>query len=179
MSVRLDRIVTRGGDGGMTSLGDGERVRKDDPLIEAMGALDELNAVIGLVRLSGAYGTELARIQNILFDIGAILCIPERNIHADAIEEDLLWLEDQIEQLRDRQEPLKSFVLPGGCSEASWAHMARTTARRAERRLVMLDQPRLTGGMAFLNRLSDYFFVLARHFNGDGKDDILWRPRGA
>ncbi|WP_122049372.1 cob(I)yrinic acid a,c-diamide adenosyltransferase [Asaia bogorensis] len=176
MNVRLDRIVTRGGDGGMTSLGDGARVRKDDPVIEAMGCVDELNTIIGLVRLAGAFLDELARVQNILFDIGAVLCMPERNIDADAMAHHLPWLENEIERLRRDQEPLRSFVLPGGTSGSCWAHMARTAARRAERRLVTLDQPRLAGGLIFMNRLSDYFFVLARHFNNDGKSDVLWQP---
>lgn len=175
MSVRLDRIVTRGGDGGMTSLGDGERVRKDDPLIEAMGCLDELNATVGLVRLAGACQDQLARVQNILFDIGAVLCMPGRDMPQALAADQIEWLEREIEVLRARQEPLRSFVLPGGSAGSSWAHLARTITRRAERRIVSLDQTRLAGAAAFLNRLSDYFFVLARHLNDDGRNDVLWQ----
>ncbi|NVN44298.1 cob(I)yrinic acid a,c-diamide adenosyltransferase [Asaia siamensis] len=175
MSVRLDRIVTRGGDQGMTSLGDGARIRKDAPLIEAMGCVDELNAVVGLVRLHCPNRDELARIQNLLFDLGAILCIPEREDDGELVAGGVIWLDAEIIALRESQQPLTSFVLPGGSVGASWAHMARVVARRSERRVVALDQPRLASGVMFLNRLSDYFFVLARHMNQDGKTDILWQ----
>lgn len=175
MSVRLDRIVTRGGDQGMTSLGDGARIRKDAPLIEAMGCVDELNAVVGLVRLHSPNRDELARIQNLLFDLGAILCIPEREDDGGLVAGGVIWLDAEIIALRDSQQPLISFVLPGGSMGASWAHMARVVARRSERRVVALDQPRLASAVMFLNRLSDYFFVLARHMNQDGKTDILWQ----
>lgn len=175
MSVRLDRIVTRGGDQGMTSLGDGARIRKDDPLIEAMGTVDELNAVIGLLCLHWASGREdLARIQNILFDLGAVLCIPLREVSAGFAEDGLAWLEDRLALLRDNQTPLTSFVLPGGSEGASWAHLARTVTRRAERCVVILEDARLLPVAMFLNRLSDYFFVLACHLNDDGRNDVLW-----
>ena len=177
MSLRLDRIVTRGGDKGMTSLGDGDRVRKDDPLIEAMGTVDELNATIGLLRLHCAKCDDLARIQHILFDLGAVLCIPEREVADSFAESDLVWIDTVLGAMREHQAPLHSFVLPGGSAGASWAHMARTIARRAERRVVTLDQTRLAPVVVFLNRLSDYFFLLARHLNDDGRDDILWQRR--
>lgn len=177
MSLRLDRIVTRGGDKGMTSLGDGDRVRKDDPLIEAMGTVDELNAMIGLLRQRCLERVDLVRIQHILFDLGAVLCIPERGVADDFAEGDLTWIEEVIASLRERQAPLHSFVLPGGSEGASWAHMARTVARRAERRVVALNQIRLAPIIIFLNRLSDYFFVLARHLNEDGREDVLWQPQ--
>lgn len=175
MSVRLDRIVTRGGDQGMTSLGDGARIRKDDPLIEAMGCVDELNAVVGLVRLHCPGRDALARIQNLLFDLGAILCIPEREDDGGRVAEGVIWLDSEIVALRESQQPLTSFVLPGGSVGASWAHMARVVARRSERRVVALDQARLVSAVKFLNRSSDYFFVLARHMNDDGCSDILWQ----
>lgn len=177
MSLRLDRIVTRGGDKGMTSLGDGDRVRKDDPLIEAMGTVDELNAMIGLLRLHCAERDDLARIQHILFDLGAVLCIPGREVADGFAGSDLAWIENVLGSLREHQAPLRSFVLPGGSAGASWAHMARTVARRAERRVVTLDQTHLAPIVVFLNRLSDYFFVLARHLNDDGRDDILWQKQ--
>jgi len=177
MSVRLDRIVTRGGDTGETSLGDGQRVRKDDPLIEAMGTVDELNAILGIVRLHCSEHDQLALIQNTLFDIGAILCIPAREDGDTFLLEACAALEGAVEELRRDQAPLKSFILPGGSAGASWAHMARVVARRAERDLVALDQKRLAGVLRYMNRLSDYFFVLARHENRSGQDDILWRPR--
>ncbi|WP_336945675.1 cob(I)yrinic acid a,c-diamide adenosyltransferase [Asaia sp. HN010] len=175
MSVRLDRIVTRGGDRGMTSLGDGARIRKDDPLIEAMGCVDELNAVVGLVRLHCPDRDELELIQNLLFDLGAVLCIPDREDDGARIAEGVIWLDAEIVALRESQQPLTSFVLPGGSVGASWAHMARVVARRSERRVVALDQTRLTSSVMFLNRVSDYFFVLARHMNDNGRSDVLWR----
>jgi len=159
----------------MTSLGNGERVRKDDSLIEAMGSVDELNAVLGLLRIHCPDRPEIARIQNLLFDLGAVLCVPEREYDVTLFKENVLWIEAEIAALRDRQLPLTSFVLPGGTPGAGWAHMARVAARRSERRLVALELSRLASAVVFLNRLSDYFFVLARHMNNDGEADILWK----
>ncbi|MCG0994386.1 cob(I)yrinic acid a,c-diamide adenosyltransferase [Acetobacter indonesiensis] len=185
MSIRIDKVVTRGGDEGQTSLGDGQRVSKSSLRIEAMGCLDELNAVVGLVRTQARDGTpvndHLKQIQNMLFDMGADLCQPmtEKADKARRIEsKTLVWLEQQIATLQEKQAPLTSFVLPGGTAAAAWTHLARTQARTTERRMVALAEveslnPSL---LKILNRLSDYFFVLARHFNSDGKEDILWTP---
>lgn len=185
MSIRIDRVVTRGGDAGQTSLGDGSRVSKDSARIEAMGCLDELNAVVGLLRTQpaaeSAAAAQLELLQNWLFDMGADLCQPEgpKARTASRMNGDFLaCLENWVEQWRQAQAPLTSFVLPGGTPAAAWAHLARTHARTTERRVVALAQleavnPEL---LKLLNRLSDYFFVLARHFNQDGVTDLVWTP---
>lgn len=182
MSIRLDRIVTRGGDQGQTSLGDGSRVSKDCPRIEAMGTVDELNAHLGILEyhirndlnFSGIY-SDIQRIQSCLFDLGADICIPDTGRPDSITEQAVLWLENCIELLRRSQPELRSFVLPGGSLISAQAHLARTVARRAERRLISLD-PFPAEGLRFLNRLSDYFFVLARHTNDNGAGDVLWQP---
>ena len=176
--VRIDRIVTRGGDGGETSLGDGSRVRKDTARIEAIGAVDETNAVIGVLRLHADADADamLARIQNDLFDVGADLCIPgeggERLRLTDAPVE---RLEREVEAMNERLPPLTSFILPGGSEGAAFAHFARVVARRAERAAVALEgvNPAV---VRYLNRLSDHLFVLARVLNGNGANDVLWVP---
>ena len=179
--VRIDRVVTRGGDGGMTSLGDGARLRKDAPRIEAIGAVDEANAAIGWLRAavadgSGGADAMLARMQNDLFDLGADLCVPgEAGDRLRLTEAPVLRLETEIEAMNAALPPLTSFILPGGSEPASRAHMARVIARRAERRLVAVEDlnPLLR---RYLNRLSDHLFVLARALNNNGADDVLWRP---
>jgi len=185
MSVRIDRVVTRGGDGGETSLGDGTRVGKGSAIIEAIGSVDELNAVIGVVRacLEAGDGQQavLSWLQSSLFDLGADLCMPEDGkrpvrLGAGAVQR----LEREIEALRAAQPALTSFVLPGGTMAAAQAHLMRTVARRAERRVIACG--RWAGpsvAVRFLNRLSDYGFVLARHLNEDGARDVLWVPAGA
>lgn len=186
MSIRLDRIVTRGGDGGQTSLGNGARVPKSSARIEALGTLDEVNAITGLVRAhapqDSAVVGQLAAVQNMLFDMGADLCQPEEGPKADRAkrmqESAVLKLEEWVEQLRAAQKPLTSFVLPGGSVPAAWAHLARTQARAAERRMVALAEKETINPvlLQIMNRLSDYFFVLARHFNADGQTDLIWIP---
>ncbi|POF62146.1 ATP:cob(I)alamin adenosyltransferase [Novacetimonas maltaceti] len=183
MAIRIDRVVTRGGDRGQTSLGNGARVEKDDPRIEALGTLDEANAVIGVLRAACPPDTHdaqfLLRIQSLLFDIGGITCQPDRSADAfpaGAAAMDIL--ETEIERLRAQQPALRSFVLPGGTPAAAHAHLARTVIRRAERRMISLHRasPLPPAILSCLNRLSDYFFVLGRHFNADGRDDIAWLP---
>ncbi|MDE7546487.1 cob(I)yrinic acid a,c-diamide adenosyltransferase [Acetobacter fabarum] len=190
MSIRIDRIVTRGGDGGQTSLGDGSRVAKDEVRIEVLGALDEINAMVGLVQAhipaDGSVAGQLTAVQNLLFDMGADVCLPEDGPMAERAhrveEAALLALECRIEELRGRQSPLNGFVLPGGSVPAAMAHMARTQIRRAERRMVALARVEKVNPvlLKILNRLSDYFFVLARHFNHDGQTDVVWQspPKG-
>lgn len=184
MSIRIDRVVTRGGDAGQTSLGDGARVAKNSARIEAMGCLDELNAVVGLLRshveAGGPDAGQLAQLQNWLFDMGAVLCQPEVDAQKVSLLGDgiVMEMERWIEQLLQAQAPLTSFILPGGTPAAAWAHMARTQTRTTERRVVALAQeeavpPEL---LKILNRLSDYFFVMARHFNQDGRADLVWTP---
>ena len=183
--VTLGKIYTRGGDGGETSLGDGSRVAKTDPRITAIGAVDEANAVIGVARThaGGEAGGMLARIQNDLFDAGADLCRPgdgddggpgPLRINQTQIDR----LEDEIDRLNKRLQPLDSFVLPGGSAASAHLHHARTVVRRAECEVIELAASGPVNPLcrAYLNRLSDYLFVLARDLNGGGKDDILWRP---
>jgi cob(I)alamin adenosyltransferase len=179
--VRIDRVVTRGGDGGETSLGDGKRVRKDDARVEAFGAVDEANAAIGLLRLhvQGDDAAMLARIQNDLFDVGADLCVPgtggERLRMTNA---PVQRLEAEVAAMNELVPPLKSFILPGGTAAAAHAHMARTILRRAERRVVALAGTEEVNPavIRYLNRLSDHLFVLGRRLNDQGESDILWVP---
>ncbi len=181
--VRIDRVVTRGGDGGQTSLGDGARVSKDDMRVEAYGAVDEANAAIGVLRLHSAdepaVDAVLAAAQNDLFDIGADLCVPgdagDRLRVTGAVPE---RLEQAVFMLNEKLPPLTSFVLPGGSPGSAYAHLARTTVRRAERRVVTLARHGVVNPQVIraLNRLSDLLFVIGRYLNGAGTRDVLWRP---
>lgn len=187
--VRLDRIYTRGGDRGITSLGDGQRVPKTHPRIAAYGSVDELNCVLGLaVRQPGlprAARALLARIQNDLFDLGADLAVPRAldetpgkrlRITAAQVE----GLEAAIDGYTARLQPLQSFVLPGGTAGAAWLHLARTVCRRAELQVAHLleSESEHVGEQAlvYLNRLADLLFVMARWANDGGHGDVLWVP---
>lgn len=186
--VKLDRIYTRGGDKGMTSLGNGERVPKHDLRVEAYGAVDEANATIGLARLhTGGSDLDamLSRIQNDLFDLGADLATPEDEeedprrrpaLRIDQVQVDRL--EAEIDAMNARLSPLTSFILPGGAPAAAHLHLARTVARRAERLVTALqDAERINPvALSYINRLSDHLFVAARLANDDGKADVLWVP---
>jgi cob(I)alamin adenosyltransferase len=180
--VRIDTVVTRGGDGGETSLGDGARVRKDAPRIIAIGAVDEANAAIGLLRLHTAGLPEdamLGRIQNDLFDLGADLCVPgEAGARLRLTEAPLLRLEAEAAAMNAALPKLTSFILPGGTPGAAYAHLARTAARHAERTLVALTAEEAVNPFVqrYLNRLSDHLFILARVLNDGGRADVLWRP---
>ena len=183
--VVLNKIYTRTGDSGETSLVNGERVSKLNPIISAVGTVDELNAEIGIARLAVEdYNTDkkLERIQSELFDLGADIANPdESNTEAlRVIDEQVEWLESEIDKATAELEPLRSFVLPGGAPLAAHLHKCRTVARRAERAAIAAGASR--DALRYLNRLSDFFFVLARAANNDGHDDVLWRPgatRGA
>lgn len=184
--LRLDRIVTRGGDTGETSLADGSRLPKNHPRIQVLGALDETNTAIGALRVTCADRPEidalLARIQNDLFDLGADLATPGTARRGPALtEEYLAKLDEAAGNLNETIEPLRSFVLPGGTEAAARAHLARTIARRAERDLVALaaDEPISPIHVRYLNRLSDVMFILARHLNDNGRADVLWMPGGS
>lgn len=190
MAVRLDRIYTRGGDGGQTSLGDGTRVAKAGARVEAFGAVDEANATLGLVRLhvDGEADAILARAQNDLFDVGADLCVPlpGREGGLRVTDAQVARLEREIDALNEGLAPLTSFVLPGGSAGAAFLHLARTVVRRAERRVLGLMEQEgdaVNGAvLRYLNRLSDLLFVLSRHVNAQGDGDVLWVPgqtRGA
>jgi cob(I)alamin adenosyltransferase len=181
--VRIDRVITRGGDAGDTSLGDGERVPKEAPRIEAVGAIDEANAVIGLLRIHAAGDAEtdamLARIQNDLFDAGADLCVPgEGGDRLRLTDAPTARLEAEAAAMNAHLPALTSFVLPGGTHAAAYAHLARTVVRRAERRVVALSRTEAVNGelIRYLNRLSDHLFVLSRRLNADATGDVLWVP---
>jgi cob(I)alamin adenosyltransferase len=186
--VTLTKIYTRGGDAGMTSLGSGKRRRKDDLRIEAYGAVDEANSFIGVARAvllkapeHAALAAALAAIQNDLFDLGADLCVPDTGGQALRITEPQVGrLEREIDALNADLEPLRSFVLPGGSEAAAAVHIARAAVRRAERRMVKLAaaQGETVGAPAlkYINRLSDFLFVAARHLNRSGEGDVLWVP---
>ena len=180
--VRIDRVVTRGGDAGETSLGDGARVGKETARIEAIGAVDEANAALGVLRClvgeDGATVTMLERLQNDLFDIGADLAVPgaagDRLRVTDAPSS---RLEAEIAAMNAGLAPLTSFVLPGGTPAAAQAHVARTLLRRAERRTVVLRSEDLNPAvLRLLNRASDHLFVLSRVLNARAGGDVLWVP---
>lgn len=190
--VVLNRIYTRTGDAGETALGTGERVSKAHLRIQAYGTVDETNATLGLVRLHTAAGSMqrldqmLARIQNELFDLGADLCVPDTG--KDLGYEPLRILpkqyeriEAEIDELNADLSPLRSFVLPGGHPAAAYLHQARTVCRRAERLTVELashpGEHVSDGAIAYINRLSDFFFVASRWANArSGAGDVLWVP---
>ncbi len=183
--VKLDKIYTRGGDAGMTSLGGGERVAKNDLRVRAYGTTDEANAVIGLARLhvDGDADAMLGRIQNDLFDLGADLCRPEDKEGQEALritEAQVKRLEDEIDAMNADLEPLTSFILPGGSEAAAWLHLGRTVVRRAERLICALTETEGENvnpeAIKYANRLSDHLFVLARVVNEQGKKDVLWQP---
>ena len=185
--VVLNKIYTRTGDDGTTALGSGKRVAKYDLRVEAYGTVDETNAVIGLARLhTGEANPELdvmlARIQNDLFDLGADLCVPEKDgaTGLQVSDAQVARLESEIDEMNRALEPLRSFVLPGGTPAASFLHLARTVSRRAERLVVALasrpDEPVSEPAIRYVNRLSDFLFVAARYANGKGSADVLWVP---
>jgi cob(I)alamin adenosyltransferase len=175
--VYLSRIYTKAGDRGETGLGDGSRVPKDHPRVVAYGEVDELNAVLGLVRAGGAESELLRDIQNDLFDVGADLCVPgSGGLRVTTAQAERL--EAAIDLVNERLTPLTSFVLPGGAPAAAWLHLSRTVCRRAERAVVTLMRSEVVNEnvLIYLNRLSDLLFVLARAANDDGKGDVLWVP---
>ncbi|MGH8714744.1 MAG: cob(I)yrinic acid a,c-diamide adenosyltransferase [Casimicrobiaceae bacterium] len=178
MGHRLSKIVTRTGDAGTTGLGDGSRVAKDSPRIDAIGAVDELNSTLGLLlaeTLPGEIADCLVEVQHELFDLGGELSIPGYKALSEAQVE---RLESAVLRFNAGLPPLKEFILPGGTRGASLAHVARTVCRRAERALVRLAQTEAveTPARKYLNRLSDLLFVLARVLNRSaGHGDVLWR----
>ncbi len=183
------RIYTRTGDDGSTALGSRRRVGKDAPRIEACGAIDELNAALGLALAAGSTAEVAERLrltQNELFDLGADLAVPEEGKAGrglPAIEErQVESLERAIDELSERLPPLANFILPGGSVGAAALHVARTACRRAERRVVALAREEPVGAhvVPYLNRLSDLLFTMARFENqARGGGDVLWRRRGA
>jgi cob(I)alamin adenosyltransferase len=185
--VVLNRIYTRAGDSGETSLGNGARVAKYSLRVASYGAVDELNATIGLARLhaAGELDRLLTRIQNDLFDLGADLCTPDFEQDAEAerprlriVAAQVVRIESEIDALNGRLQPLRSFVLPGGSLLSAHLHLCRTICRRAERDVVALasEEPVNPDAVKYLNRLSDLLFVAARIANDDGRADVLWTP---
>jgi cob(I)alamin adenosyltransferase len=178
--VRLTKIYTRGGDAGETSLGDGSRVSKLDPLVRAYGAVDELNSVVGWAQVE-ARDLRLERIQNELFDLGADLSVPyvEGDGKLRVTQEQIDALEGDCDAANEPLEELKSFVLPGGSEAAARLHVARAVCRRAESVTLWAAGERLVNPLAliYLNRLSDLLFILARAANAGG-EETLWKPGG-
>ncbi|HMC65915.1 MAG TPA: cob(I)yrinic acid a,c-diamide adenosyltransferase [Gemmataceae bacterium] len=184
--VYLSRIYTKSGDAGETSLGDGTRVPKDHLRVGAYGEVDELNAVLGLLLASHPEtpdGDLLRDIQHDLFDVGADLCRPQSEDEKIGERlrvrpEQAQRLEASIDRLNAGLAPLNSFVLPGGRPAAAWCHLARTVCRRAERAVISLarSEPVNPQVVVYLNRLSDLLFVLARYYNDEGREDVLWQP---
>lgn len=183
MGYRLSKIYTRTGDAGTTGLGDGSRMDKDDPLIEAMGTVDELNSSLGWLlvqQLPQVLCEQLVEIQHDLFDLGGELCMPG---HSVITEPRITGLEQWLDAWNEQLSPLREFILPGGTEAAAAAHVARTICRRAERRLLTAARAHEINPQSqrYLNRLSDYLFVIARVLNWQaGQPDVLWRhDRGA
>lgn len=189
--VKLNKIYTRTGDDGTTGLVDGSRTPKHSLRIAAIGDIDEANSAIGVAAAAMAQDSLAAvlfRIQNDLFDLGADLATPLGALGgADFAPSDMVlrivptqiaWLEQQIDELNDRLEPLTSFILPGGSVAAAHTHLARAISRRAERSVTALaaSEPVNPAAAAYVNRLSDYLFVLARVLNDDGRADVKWVP---
>lgn len=182
--VKLTKIYTRGGDAGVTSLGNGSRLPKHDLRIAAYGTVDEANATVGLARLhtAGESDAMLGRIQNDLFDLGADLCTPEQEAPKypplRIIQAQIDRLEAEIDRMNEKLAPLNSFILPGGTPASAYLHQARTVARRAERLITELAAREAINPAAvrYINRVSDHLFVLSRHLNKDGANDVLWVP---
>jgi cob(I)alamin adenosyltransferase len=184
--VKLNKIYTRTGDDGTSGLVDGSRGNKAGPRFEAIGSVDELNSALGLAAAAlgrSAHEASIARIQNDLFDLGADLATPGSDFAPSEmvlriVQAQVDRLEQAIDALNDNLAPLTSFILPGGSDAAARLHLARSFARRAERHTVALanSEPVNPAALAYLNRLSDYLFVLARAVNADGAGDVLWVP---
>ena len=178
MGHRLSKITTRTGDAGDTGLGDGTRVAKHSPRIQALGDIDELNSCLGLLlaeKLPDAVESALLQVQHDLFDLGGEVCIPG---HSMITEQHVTRLEALTEAHNAKLKPLKEFILPGGTCAAAAAHLARAVCRRAERSLVALGRDAAVNERArqYLNRLSDLLFVLGRALNRAARrGDVLWK----
>lgn len=177
------KIYTRTGDDGTTGIIGGERLSKADLLIEVIGEVDELNASLGLARnaaVSDASWKLLPCLQDLLFQVAAVLADPKGVAGVSVGEDRVAWMEGEMDRLTEDLPPLRNFVLPGGSGGAAQLHFSRTICRRAERRLTQLalDHPVPTVLLHLINRLSDLLFILARHENKvSGTDEILWSSR--
>lgn len=185
--VKLDKIYTKTGDAGMTRLSSGEPVGKWHPRVAAYGAVDEVNAALGVAAMSadGEMLTALRRIQNDLFDLGADLATPDRGKKLEweplrVVAAQVTRLETEIDAINGDIPPLDSFILPGGTMLAAQLHVARTICRRAERHIaelfVMDDEHVSNEALSYANRLSDWLFVAGRAANENGAKDIKWVP---
>ncbi len=186
--VKLNKIYTRTGDNGETSLVNGHRVSKHSVRPSAFGSVDELNSILGVCRLhTGAMADQkfddmLSRIQNDLFDLGADLATPHNESRGEGdlriTDGQVNRLEEEIDAMNAELAPLTSFVLPGGTAAAAHIHLARAQARRAEREMTELATQEVVGepAMQFINRLSDHLFVMARYINNIEDSDVLWKP---
>lgn len=188
--VKINKIYTKTGDDGTTGLVNGARIAKSDPLMAAIGDVDELNSAIGMARAimaqSSLAAKALYRVQNDLFDLGADLATPADDAEDFSpsemilrmIAEQTLWLESQIDELNADLEPLSSFILPGGSPIASSLHLARSICRRAERSVATAQHHHRLNPevLRYINRLSDYLFVMARWVNRTAGGDPLWQP---
>ena len=187
--VVLNKIYTRTGDDGTTALGNGQRVSKYALRVASYGTVDETNAHLGVARLGTREHAELdemlSRIQNDLFDLGADLCVPDTGEKLEyeplrMTKAQVERIEGDIDRLNSALSPLKSFILPGGTVTGAHLHVARTVCRRAERLIVELagyeDEPVSDAALQYVNRLSDFLFVAARHANANGEGDVLWVP---
>ncbi len=179
MGNRLSKIYTKTGDKGTTGLGDGTRVAKDSPRVEAYGTVDELNSAVGVLiagdNIPNNIAAQLTEIQHKLFDLGGELCIPG---HKALVEADCTTLETWLDAHNENLPALKEFILPGGSPLAAACHLARTVCRRAERRVVSLAENEAVNPAAiiYLNRLSDLLFVVARVLvRHAGSQEVLWR----
>lgn len=188
MSIIINRVYTKVGDQGTSRLAGGQEVDKDAARLEAYGTIDELNAVLGVVvetapdTSGSALGSKLVRIQNELFDLGGELAVLPEDRHEKQIlisEADVLRLEAEIDEANAGLPTLRSFILPGGGALSAHLHVARTVCRRAERRLVTLHrgEPQRGEALRYLNRLSDWLFVMGRKASADaGRAELLWKP---
>ncbi len=184
--VKLNRIYTRTGDDGTTGLVDGSRTAKHSLRIAAIGKVDSANSALGVAAAvlgGGEHAETIYRIQNDLFDLGADLATPGEDFAPSEmtlriVQAQVGWLEGQIDRINGRLEPLKSFVLPGGTEAAARVHVARASVREAERAMTALAERESANpaALAYVNRLSDYLFVLARALNADGRGDVKWVP---
>jgi cob(I)alamin adenosyltransferase len=184
---KMNKIYTRGGDAGATSLGGGQRVKKSSPRIQVYGTVDELSSQIGVALATGLDGRldeALTRVQNELFHLGSDLCMLEEDKQKTPVprieQRHVDALETILDELTAEVGPLENFILPGGSPGAAHLHVARTVCRRAERLLVALAEHEQVGeaSVRYLNRLSDALFVMARYQNRQaGVDDVLWDSR--
>jgi cob(I)alamin adenosyltransferase len=186
--VKLNKIYTRTGDDGSTGLVDGSRLPKSAPRMAAIGEVDELNSLIGVAALhaDGVLLGQLRMIQNDLFDLGADLATPGTDFEPSEmvlrmVATQVDRLETEIDAMNADMTPLTSFILPGGSPLAATPHVARSAARRAERAMVLAAENAAINPLAltWINRVSDWLFVAARHANDGGRADVLWVPGGS